>query len=133
MGRSFANTCPGKRRKDYGAEADSSVSHSPANKTPKARSPKVTDRRSPCTPTSEKKRHGRVTVLETRLANLQEELKKVKEQLNQSESWKKQAHEDAEEAKKQLPEMSEKLQESEKQLDEISASKESRLQELRKI
>ncbi|GKD87247.1 interactor of constitutive active ROPs 2, chloroplastic-like protein, partial [Tanacetum coccineum] len=39
----------------------------------------------------------------------------------------------AEEAKKQLAEMLEKLQESEKQLDEISASEESRLQELRKI
>ncbi|GJT45174.1 interactor of constitutive active ROPs 2, chloroplastic [Tanacetum coccineum] len=84
------------------AAADNSVSHSPSNRTPKARSPKVTDRRSPCTLTSEK----------------------VKEQLNQLESWKKRAHEDAEEAKKQLAEMSKKLQESEKQLDEISASKE---------
>ncbi|GJR26956.1 pentatricopeptide repeat-containing protein [Tanacetum coccineum] len=34
------------------------------------------------------------------LANLQEELKKAKEQLNQSNSWKKRAHVDAEEAKK---------------------------------
>ncbi|GKD05531.1 interactor of constitutive active ROPs 2, chloroplastic, partial [Tanacetum coccineum] len=70
------------------------------SKTPKAISPKVTDRRSPRTPTSEKKRPGRVTELETQLANLQEELKKAKEQLNQSDSWKKRAHEDAEEAKK---------------------------------
>ncbi|GJX63194.1 interactor of constitutive active ROPs 2, chloroplastic-like protein [Tanacetum coccineum] len=122
-----------RQLKTSGAEADSSVSHSPANRTPKARSPKVTDRRSPRTPTSEKKRPGRVTELETQLANLQEELKKANEQLNQSESWKIRAHEDAEEAKKQLAEMSEKLQESEKQLDEISASEESRLQELRKI
>nr|GEY08085.1 interactor of constitutive active ROPs 2, chloroplastic-like [Tanacetum cinerariifolium] len=122
-----------RQLKTSGAEADSSVSHSPANRTPKARSPKVTDRRSPRTPTSEKKRPGRVTELETQLANLQEELKKAKEQLNQSESWKIRAHEDAEEAKKQLAEMSEKLLESEKQLDEISASEESRLQELRKI
>lgn len=122
-----------RQLKTSGAEADNSVSHSPANRTPKARSPKVTERRSPRTPTSEKKRPGRVMELETQLANLQEELKKAKEQLSQSESWTKRAHEDAEEAKKQLVEMSEKLQESEKQLDEISASEESRLQELRKI
>ncbi|PWA67477.1 hypothetical protein CTI12_AA318300 [Artemisia annua] len=122
-----------RQLKTSGAETENSVSHSPANRTPKARSPKVTDRRSPRTPTSEKKRPGRVMELETQLANLQEELKKAKEQLSQSESWTKRAHEDAEEAKKQLAEMSEKLQESEKQLDEISASEESRLQELRKI
>nr|GEW95308.1 chaperone protein ClpB1 [Tanacetum cinerariifolium] len=41
-------------------------------------------------------------VLETQLANLQEELNNVKERLNQSELWKKQAHEYTEEAKKQL-------------------------------
>lgn len=81
----------------------------------------------------QKKRPGRVSELETQLANLQEELKKAKDQLNQSELCKKRAHEEAEEAKKQLAEMTEKLQDSEKQLDEISASEESRLQELRKV
>ncbi|KAJ0550740.1 putative interactor of constitutively active ROPs [Helianthus annuus] len=86
-----------RQLKTSGTEADNSSSQSPLNKTPKARSPKV-DRRSPRTPTSEKKRPGRVSELETQLANLQEELKKTKDQL-----------------------------------DEISASEESRLQELRNI
>lgn len=122
-----------RQLKTAGASPDNSSSPSPANRTPKARSPKIVDRRSPRTPTSEKKRPGRVSELETQLANLQEELEKAKDQLSQSESWKKHAHEEAEEAKKQLAEMSEKLQDSQQQLDEISASEESRLQELRKI
>lgn len=122
-----------RQLKTSGAEPDNSSSQSPATRTPKARSPKVADRRSPRTPTSEKKRPGRVSELETQLANLQEELKKAKEQLSQSESWKKRANEDAEEAKKQLADMTEKLQDSQQQLDEISASEESRVQELRKI
>lgn len=71
--------------------------------------------------------------LETQLANLQEELKKAKDQLSQSEASKKRANEDADVAKKELADMSEKLQDSQQQLDEISASEESRLQELRKI
>ncbi|MFS7957163.1 putative interactor of constitutive active ROPs [Helianthus anomalus] len=121
-----------RQLKTSGTEADNSSSQSPLNKTPKARSPKV-DRRSPRTPTSEKKRPGRVSELETQLANLQEELKKTKDQLNQSELCKKRAHEEAEEVKRQLIEVSEKLQDSQRQLDEISASEESRLQELRKI
>lgn len=122
-----------RQLKTSGAEPDISSSQSPATRTPKARSPKVSDRRSPRTPTSEKKRPGRVSELETQLANLQEELKKAKDQLCQSESWKKRANEDAEEAKKQLADMTEKLQDSQQQLDEISASEESRVQELRKI
>ncbi|XP_076882033.1 interactor of constitutive active ROPs 2, chloroplastic-like [Bidens hawaiensis] len=121
-----------RQLKTSGTEADNSSSQSPMSKTPKGRSPKV-DRRSPRTPTSEKQRPGKVSELETQLANLQAELKKAKDQLSQSESSKKQAHEEAEEAKKQLVEISEKLQESQCQLDEISASEESRIQELRKI
>ncbi|KAI3705347.1 hypothetical protein L1987_75583 [Smallanthus sonchifolius] len=121
-----------RQLKTSGTEADNSSSQSPLTKTPKARSPKI-DRRSPRTPTSEKKRPGKVPELETQLANLQEELKKAKDQLSQSELCKKQAQEEAEEAKKQLVEMSEKLEDSQRQLDEISASEESRIQELRKI
>ncbi|KAI7732213.1 hypothetical protein M8C21_023587, partial [Ambrosia artemisiifolia] len=121
-----------RQLKTSGTEADNSSSQSPLTKTPKARSPKI-DRRSPRTPTSEKKRPGRVSEMETQLANLQEELKKAKDQLSQSELFQKRAHEEAEEAKRQLVEMSEKLQDSQRQLDEISASEESRLQELRKI
>ncbi|KAI3793644.1 hypothetical protein L1987_36264 [Smallanthus sonchifolius] len=122
-----------RQLKTSGTEADNSLSQNPVTKTPKVRSPKVVDRRSPHTPTSEKKRPGRVSELETQLASLQEELKKAKDQLSQSDSLKKQAHEEAEEAKKQLAEMSVKLQDSQQQLDEISASEESRLLELRKI
>ncbi|KAJ0704686.1 putative interactor of constitutively active ROPs [Helianthus annuus] len=122
-----------RQLKTSGTEADNSSSQNPVAKTPKVRSPKVVDRRSPRTPTSEKKRPSRVSELETQLANLQEELKKTKDQLSQSESSKKRADEEAEGAKKQLAEMSEKYQDSQQQLDEISASEESRLQELRKI
>ncbi|KAK9078622.1 hypothetical protein SSX86_002679 [Deinandra increscens subsp. villosa] len=122
-----------RQLKTSGIEADNSSSQSPLTRTPnKARSPKI-DRRSPRTPASEKKRPGVVSELETQIANLQEELKKTKDQLNQSELWRKQAHEEAEEAKKQLVEMSEKLQDSQHQIDEISASEDSRVQELRKI
>ncbi|KAL8193338.1 hypothetical protein R6Q57_026919 [Mikania cordata] len=115
------------------AEADNSSSLNPVIKTAKSRSPKLVDRRSPRTPTSEKKHPGRISELETQLASLQEELTKVRDELSQSESLKKRAHEEAEEAKKQLTEVSKKLQDSQQQLDEISASEESRLQELRKI
>ncbi|KAI7748220.1 hypothetical protein M8C21_022009 [Ambrosia artemisiifolia] len=122
-----------RQLKTSGTEADNSSSQNPVAKTPKARSPKVVERRSPRTPITEKKRPGRLSELETQLANLQEELKKAKDQLSQSESLKKQADEEAEVAKKQLAEMTEKLKDSQQQLDEISASEESRLQELRKI
>ena len=71
--------------------------------------------------------------LESQLAQLQEDLKKAKDQLNSSESWKRRAHQEAEEAKKDLLAMSANLEESQQQLLEISASEEARLQELRKI
>ncbi|CAI9273319.1 unnamed protein product [Lactuca saligna] len=122
-----------RQLKTSGVEPENSSTQSPVTRTPKPRSPKVSERRSPRTPTSEKKRPGRVAELETQLANLQEELKKAKDQLSQSEASKKRANEDADVAKKELADMSEKLQDSQQQLDEISASEESRLQELRKI
>lgn len=71
--------------------------------------------------------------LETQLVQLQEELKKAREQISSSESQKKKAQREVEETKKQLAAMSEKLEESEKQLVEFSDSEEARLQELRKI
>lgn len=71
--------------------------------------------------------------MESQLAQLQEDLKKAKDQLNSSESWKRRAHQEAEEAKKDLLAMSANLEESQQQLLEISASEEARLQELRKI
>ncbi|GKA95733.1 interactor of constitutive active ROPs 2, chloroplastic [Tanacetum coccineum] len=97
------------------------------------RSPKAIDNRSPRGPTSEKKRVDKVPELETELAQLQEQLKKTKKQLTESESCTKHAQQEAEEAKKQLAAMSAKLDESQQQLDELWACEESRIQELRKI
>lgn len=67
------------------------------------------------------------------MAQLQEELKKTKEQLSSSESWKRRAQQEAEETKKQLAAMSVELEESQNQLKELSESEEDRVQELRKI
>lgn len=114
-------------------DSDTVPSPGAANKTPKDQSPKVIKNRSPRSPASEKKRPGKVFELEAQLAQLQEDLKKAKEQMNAFESSKRQAQKEAEEAKKQLSVMSEKLEESEQQLIEISASEDSRILELRKI
>ncbi|XP_044473871.1 interactor of constitutive active ROPs 2, chloroplastic-like isoform X2 [Mangifera indica] len=111
-----------------------SSSPHPTNRTPKDKSPKVIERKSPRSPaTTEKKRPNRVSELESQLAQLQEELKKVKEQLSASDSWKKQAQQEAEEAKKQFSTMSAKLEESQQQLLEITTSEDARVEELRKI
>ncbi|KAK2977595.1 hypothetical protein RJ640_007231, partial [Escallonia rubra] len=122
-----------RQLKTPGADNDSLASPHPVIRTPKDKSPKVTDRRSPRSPASEKKRPGRVSELESQLAQLQQELKKAKDQLSSSESWKRRALQEAEEAKKQLASMSTKLEDTEQQLLELSASEESRVQELRKI
>lgn len=71
--------------------------------------------------------------LETQIAELQEELKKAKDQLSSSESWKRRAQQEAHEAKKQLSDMSAELEETQKQLSELCESEESRIHELRKI
>ncbi|KAK3016645.1 hypothetical protein RJ639_006740 [Escallonia herrerae] len=122
-----------RQLKTPGADNDSLASPHPVIRTPKEKSPKVTERRSPRSPASEKKRPGRVPELESQLAQLQQELKKAKDQLSSSESWKRRALQEAEEAKKQLAAMSTKLEDTEQQLLELSASEESRVQELRKI
>ncbi|XP_019428539.1 PREDICTED: interactor of constitutive active ROPs 2, chloroplastic-like isoform X2 [Lupinus angustifolius] len=109
-----------------------SSSPNPASTTPKNRSPKVTERKSPRSPIPEK-RPSRVQELESQLAQLQDDLKRAKDQLNSSESWKRKAQQEAEEAKKQLLAMSKDLEDSRQQLMEISGSEEERLQELRKI
>ncbi|KAK4583375.1 hypothetical protein RGQ29_026219 [Quercus rubra] len=122
-----------RQLKTPGSESDSVSSPHPASKTPKDKSPKTVERKSPRSPMSEKKRPSRVSELESLLAQLQEDLKKAKEQLNSSESLKRRAQQEAEEAKKQLLALSEQLEESQQQLEEISASEEARLLELRKI
>ncbi|KAK7267624.1 hypothetical protein RIF29_20302 [Crotalaria pallida] len=120
--------------KTPGSGPDSlSSSPKPASNTPKDRSPKVTERKSPRSPIPEKKRPSRVQELGSQLTQLQDDLKRTKDQLNMSETWKRKAQQEAEEAKKQLLAMSKNLEESQQQLLELSGSEEERLQELRKI
>ncbi|POO01594.1 Interactor of constitutive active ROPs [Trema orientale] len=130
--RSPATPRTARQLKTSGSDADSVSSPNVASKTPKS-SPKVIERRSPRSPVSEKKRPNKVSELESQLAQLQEDLKKARDQLNSSESWKRQAQQEAEEAKKQLLATSAKLEESQQQLLELSASEDDRIQELRKI
>ncbi|XP_021666892.2 interactor of constitutive active ROPs 2, chloroplastic [Hevea brasiliensis] len=115
-----------------GLDSDS-LSPNPASKTPKDKSPKVPERRSPRSPATEKKRPSRVSELESQLVQLQEDLKKAKDQLNTSETWKRRAQQEAEDTKKHLLAMSAKLEESQQQLMELSTSEDVRVQELRKI
>ncbi|GMP49713.1 hypothetical protein CsSME_00016606 [Camellia sinensis var. sinensis] len=95
-----------------------------ASRTPKEQSPKVNEHRSPRSPASElqKKRPNRISVLESQISQLQGDLKKVKDELSSSESWKTRAQQDAEDSKKQLL-----------QLLELSSSEETRVIELQKI
>ncbi|OAY51683.1 interactor of constitutive active ROPs 3 isoform X2 [Manihot esculenta] len=118
--------------KTTGLESDSASSSSQV-RTPKDRSPKVIDRRSPVSPVSEKKRPSRISELESQVSQLQEDLKKAKDQLSLSESWKKEALQDADESKKQLLAISSKLEESQTQLQECCATEEARVVELQKI
>ncbi|XP_059646927.1 interactor of constitutive active ROPs 2, chloroplastic-like [Cornus florida] len=122
-----------RQLKMAGSDSDSVPSPHLASRTPKDRSPKINERRSPRSLVLEKKRPGRVSELESQLSQLQEELKKVKDHLSSSESLKKQVQQEAEEAKKKLLDMSAKLEESQEQLLELSDSEEARVQELRKI
>uniref|UniRef100_A0A0E0KXY7 Uncharacterized protein n=1 Tax=Oryza punctata TaxID=4537 RepID=A0A0E0KXY7_ORYPU len=117
--------------KTGGNETDS-AGITPTRSTPE-RSPKVTERRSPRSPITEKKRPSRLSELESRVSQLQDELKKAKEQLNLSESRRRHTQQEAEEAKKQEQAATSKLEDLQRQLAEFSAAEESRLQELRKV
>ncbi|KAL4283710.1 hypothetical protein GQ457_16G007480 [Hibiscus cannabinus] len=108
-------------------------SPSSTSRPSKEKSPKVVDRRSPRSPASEKKRPSRISELEAHNSQLQEELKKAKDQLTSSESSRKQVEHDAEESKKQLLDLSTKLEESQKQLLELSGSKDTHVVELHKV
>ncbi|CAL5419996.1 unnamed protein product [Camellia sinensis] len=132
---SLATPRTAKQLKMPGSDSEAIPSPNPESRTPKGRSPKVAERKSPRSPVPElqKKRPSKLSELESQLVQLQEELKKAKDQLSSSESWKKQAQQEAEEAKKQLAAMSAKLDESQQQLMELCASEEDRVQELRKI
>ncbi|KZV51762.1 interactor of constitutive active ROPs 2, chloroplastic [Dorcoceras hygrometricum] len=85
-------------------------------------------------PNLQKKRSSRdYSELESQFSQLQDDLKKAKEQLSSSESWKTKARQEAEEAQRQLTAMTCELEETRKQLKELSDSEEARVQELRKI
>ncbi|KAK2999105.1 hypothetical protein RJ639_023158, partial [Escallonia herrerae] len=99
-----------RQLKTSGLEVDTASSSNQTSRTPKT-SPKVNERRSQRSPAAEKKRLSRHAELETQISQLQEDLKKAKDQIASSESWKKQAQQDAEESKKQLLAMSSKLEE----------------------
>ncbi|KAL2345028.1 hypothetical protein Fmac_006313 [Flemingia macrophylla] len=122
-----------RQLKTPNSDSDLVCSPNAAKKTPKSRSPKVIERRSPQSPISEKKRPSRIQELESQINRLQEDLKCAKDQLNSSETWKKKAQQEAEEAQKQLVTMSKELEESHQQLLDFSASEEVRLQELSEI
>ncbi|KAH9735443.1 Interactor of constitutive active ROPs 2 [Citrus sinensis] len=129
--KSLATPRTARQLKLPGSDSDSvSSAASPMNKTPKG-SPKVVERKSPRSPALE--RPSRVSELESQLAQLQEDLKKAKEQLNASDSWKRRAQQEAEEAKKQLSAMSARLEESQQQLLEITTSEDTRVEELRQL
>ncbi|XP_072954600.1 interactor of constitutive active ROPs 3-like isoform X1 [Typha angustifolia] len=110
-----------------------SLSCKASTRSPKHRSTKVIERRSPVSSEREKKRPSKVTELENQLLQLQDDLKKAKDQMISSELSKKRAKQETEEARKQLLVMSATLKDSESQLAEFSAVEEARLLELRKI
>ncbi|GLU19046.1 hypothetical protein SLE2022_353150 [Rubroshorea leprosula] len=122
-----------RQHKTTAVRTESSSSPNQASRTPKERSPKVVDRRSPRSPaTTEKKRPSRISELELQISQLQEQLKKTKDQLGESESWKKQAQLEAEESQKQLLAMSSKPLDSQKQTRDLSNSEETHVVKLQK-
>lgn len=123
--RSPATSVASRKLKNLGSDSVLVSSPNTVGKTTKDRSSKVS--------ASEKKRSSRESELETHLSQLQDDLKKAKDQLSSSESLKVKARQEAEEAKRRLTAMSSELEETRKQLNELSDSEEARVQELRKI
>ncbi|XP_026427075.1 interactor of constitutive active ROPs 2, chloroplastic-like [Papaver somniferum] len=115
-----------------GAEGDS-PSPTSVSRTPKERNLKVAERRSPRSPATEKKRPSKVTDMEPQLAQLQDDLKKAKDQLGMCELQRKYAQQEAEEAHKRLKSLTSKLDESQRQLLELTNTEDDRLQELRQL
>ncbi|WOG87561.1 hypothetical protein DCAR_0206790 [Daucus carota subsp. sativus] len=120
-----------RQLKTTGLESDA-ASSSNQLKTPKDKSPKVIERKSPRSPVPEKKHPNKVADLEAHISQLQDDLKKVKDQLTLSDSWKQQAEQDAEESKDKLLALSLKLEESQQLLSQ-SRSEDPRSIEFEKI
>ncbi|KAK3165883.1 hypothetical protein QOZ80_1AG0038920 [Eleusine coracana subsp. coracana] len=101
--------------------------------SPTGLSPKV-DRRMAMSAEREKRRPPtKPSELESQLSQLQDELKKAKEQLHSTELTKRRALQEAEEAKAQVVAASAQARHSEAQLAELSSAEQSRLHELRRL
>ncbi|XP_058762476.1 interactor of constitutive active ROPs 3-like isoform X2 [Vicia villosa] len=111
----------------------SSSSSTQVSRISKEKSPKLNDRKSPRSPVPERKRPSKISELESQISQLQDDLKKVMDQLVLTESSKKQAQQDAEESKEQLLTLSAKLEESQNQYQELFANGEARDIELQRL
>ncbi|KAJ1286089.1 hypothetical protein BS78_03G326800 [Paspalum vaginatum] len=102
--------------------------------SPTGLSPKV-DRRSAMSAEREKRRPPttKLSELESQLSQLQDELKKAKEQLHSSELSRKRALQEADDARAQAAAASAQVRDSEAQLAELSSAEETRLLELRRL
>ncbi|KAK3162387.1 hypothetical protein QOZ80_1BG0088940 [Eleusine coracana subsp. coracana] len=101
--------------------------------SPTGLSPKV-DRRMAMSAEREKRRPPtKLSELESQLSQLQDELKKAKEQLHSTELTKRRALQEVEEAKAQVAAASAQARHSEAQLAELSSAEQSRLHELRRL
>ncbi|KAL5056029.1 hypothetical protein RYX36_036711 [Vicia faba] len=118
---------------DTNSISSSSSSSTQVNRLSKERSPKLNDRKSPRSPVPERKRPSKISELESQISQLQDDLKKVMDQLVLTESSKKQAQQDAEESKEQLLTLFAKLEESQNQYLELCANGEARDIELRRL
>ncbi|ONM36637.1 interactor of constitutive active ROPs 2, chloroplastic isoform X1 [Zea mays] len=102
--------------------------------SPTGLSPKV-DRRTAVSAEREKRRPPttKLSELESQLSQLQDELKKAKEQLHSSELSRKRALQEVDDAKAQAAAASAQARDTEAQLAELSSAEESRLLELRRL
>ena len=71
--------------------------------------------------------------MESQISQLHQDLKKAKDQLSSSESWKTRAEQEAEDSKGKLLAVSSKLEDSQKQLSELSASEEAHIAEIQQL
>ncbi|KAF8716928.1 hypothetical protein HU200_026030 [Digitaria exilis] len=102
--------------------------------SPTGLSPKV-DRRTAMSAEREKRRPPttKLSELESQLSQLQDELKKAKEQLHSSEVSRKRALQEVDDARAQAAAASAQVRNSEAQLAELSSAEEARLLELRRL
>uniref|UniRef100_A0ACD5VLH3 Uncharacterized protein n=1 Tax=Avena sativa TaxID=4498 RepID=A0ACD5VLH3_AVESA len=115
------------------AGLDNGADAATATKSPTGRSPKV-ERRTTMSAEREKRRSPmKLSELESHVSQLQDELKKAKEQLYSSENSRKRAVQEAEEAKAQAASATALVRDSQAQLAELSSVEETRIFELRRL